>query len=236
MHDRSNWLGIIWDVDGTLADTSKLGYSSTLQVLQNNKLSAITEEDYHHGTRYATPDRFAWHVTGNPKDPIGIKLGNEFDSLYVDMVSKETAPLFKNIDDLLVELKKKDNICYGALSNACGAYVRAVLEVNEIDQLFNVQLGADEVSAPKPHPDGLLQCCQQLKLPPSQCVYIGDSPTDAEAALSAGMRAIGVTWGSHSADRVLAAFPVVAQTVKELKRKLENIGADTLSCKDDDIV
>jgi phosphoglycolate phosphatase-like HAD superfamily hydrolase len=198
-----------------------------LQVLKNNGIVSITTEDYHMGTRYTTPDRFAWHVTGNPKDPIGAVLGQQFDELYVSMVSPETAGFYSGMKELLLRLKDdhQDEIAFGALSNACGDYVRAVLKSNGVDGLFSVQLGADEVDAPKPHPEGLLKCCELLNLHPTQCVYIGDSPTDGQAAAAAGMRAIGVSWGSHPLSSLQNAFPIVAYEVSELQEHI----ADFLS-------
>jgi len=63
------------------------------------------------------------------------------------------------------------------------------------------------VPAAKPQPDGLWQVCRDLNhLDPSECVYIGDSPSDGGAAWSAGMRFIGVTWGSHSRESLESAW------------------------------
>ena len=45
-----------------------------------------------------------------------------------------------------------------------------------------VALGADEVAAAKPDPDGLLLCCERLGVNPASSVYVGDSPTDGQAA------------------------------------------------------
>jgi HAD superfamily hydrolase (TIGR01549 family) len=45
-----------------------------------------------------------------------------------------------------------------------------------------VALGADEVAAAKPDPDGLLLCCERLGVDPASSVYVGDSPTDGQAA------------------------------------------------------
>ena len=58
-----------------------------------------------------------------------------------------------------------------ALSNACGAYVRAVLAANGVSQHFAAQLGADDVPAPKPAPDGLLMCCSTLAVDPAQVIF-----------------------------------------------------------------
>ena len=47
---------------------------------------------------------------------------------------------------------------------------------------MQVALGADEVPAAKPAADGLLLCCERLGVDPASSVYVGDSPTDGQAA------------------------------------------------------
>lgn len=66
--------------------------------------------------------------------------------------------------------------------------MRAVLSANNVSNIFEVQLGADEVPASKPNPDGLLLICRLMgDANPAHCIYIGDSPTDGQAATAAGM-------------------------------------------------
>ena len=93
------------------------------------------------------------------------------------MVSCQSAPLYSGIRELLYSLKSKNNIKYCALSNACSGYVRRVIQENSLDDIFSVYLGADEVPKEKPFADGLLTLCQMVDLLPSECVFIGDSPT-----------------------------------------------------------
>lgn len=89
------------------------------------------------------------------------------------------------MDKLLCSLP--GHIKLGALTNACVAYAEEVLRVNDnVKERFQAIHGADSVPAPKPMPDGLLMCCKELGLEPSECVYIGDSPSDAVAAQAAG--------------------------------------------------
>jgi hypothetical protein len=83
--------GVLFDIDGTLADSWKLGFDATQVVLQNNGIAAITEEIYHDYTKYCTPDRLARHAGFVPEDghvffSVGQKLGREFDDLYVNLV------------------------------------------------------------------------------------------------------------------------------------------------------
>ena len=209
--------GVLFDVDGTLSDSSKLGFDATVAVLEKNGHCAITMDDFHQGTQYTTSARFSWHITGDTGDPIGEVLGREFDDMYVELVSKDTAAFYAGIKDMLQDIADAyPHAVYGALSNACGEYVRRVCTANEVGQTFRVQLGADEVHKPKPFPDGLLQCCASINLDPTHCMYIGDSPTDGQAARAANMPSIGVTWGSHAADKVRANFDVTVDTVADL--------------------
>jgi len=61
---------IIFDIDGTLVDSWKLGYDATLVVLKNNQLPLINEETYHEYTKYSTPQRLARHAGLKPSSRI----------------------------------------------------------------------------------------------------------------------------------------------------------------------
>lgn len=231
---------IIFDIDGTLADSWKLCFDATQVVLENNNLPTITTEIYHQCTRYSTPHRLAIHaglsLEDDNFDSVGNRLGQEFDDLYVGLVSKQTAGFYNGIDQVLQKImttkRVADNdssakeIKLACLTNACVAYAHAVLKVNSFvgdnadtvlyEKFLSIH-GADSVPAPKPEPDGLYQICKELNVQPENAVYVGDSPSDALAADAAGMPSIGVTWGSHSEEGVRkAAFTYVATSIDEL--------------------
>lgn len=214
---RTNRRAILWDVDGTLCDSFKLGFESTKTVLEKNGYRHITADEYHAGTRLTTPRRLAWHATGDPDNALGIDLGKQFDDLYVTLVGLDTAPCYAGINSLVEDISKTyEHSAQGALSNACGAYVRAVLSANRINSIFSIQYGADDVPAAKPCPDGLLKCCNELEITPSMAVYIGDSPSDGEAAKAAGMYGVGVSWGSHPITSLNGKFDLIVHSVDEL--------------------
>lgn len=225
---------LIWDIDGTLADSWKLGFDATLEVLERNNIPSITEEVYHYHTRYSTPDRLARHAGLEPGDAdyhsVGTRLGAQFDNLYVGLVSTTTAGFYPGIHELLQDIP--DVVALGALTNACVDYAHAVFRVNSVpddqrrrySERFRSVKGADNVPKPKPNPDGLFEVCKELAVDPSKCIYIGDSPSDAMAAHNAGMRAIGVLWGSHSKESLLKApFSVLCETVDDLREALKLI-------------
>lgn len=237
---------IIFDIDGTLADSWKLGFEATLVVLKNNNIPLIDEATYHECTKFSTPQRLARHAGLQPVESApgkklddtetqqqalfestGQKLANEFDELYVGLVSTETAGYFDGIRDLLQKIMSSPSTKVGCLTNACVAYAHAVLKVNDDKDLGLVKgcksvHGADTVPAPKPEPDGLYQVCEELGVSPSEAVYVGDSPSDGLAAKASGMPSVAVTWGSHSEESLKnAPFDYYASTPQELCRILK---------------
>ena len=55
-----------------------------------------------------------------------------------------------------------------------------------------------EVARPKPYPDGVIKILETLLIKPEEALYLGDSPLDAEAAKSAGVRFTLTLWDSPS--------------------------------------
>jgi len=64
---------------------------------------------------------------------------------------------------------------------------------------FNVDflLGSGKIPFKKPHPAPLLYACRTFKLYPWECLYVGDMPTDLEAAEWSGMHGVYARYGLH---------------------------------------
>ncbi|KAL7495329.1 hypothetical protein ACHAWT_003743 [Skeletonema menzelii] len=153
---RNGIRGIIFDIDGTLADSWNLGYQATLTVLtdhhnKNNEEQhtpetyPLTAEEYHYGCRFTTPERLARHVGLEPGhesfESVGEDLGARFDDYYVKLVDKTTAGFYEGIGAMLVKLhsgnddnndenSSSSGVQLGALTNACVEYAHAVLKAN----------------------------------------------------------------------------------------------------------
>lgn len=262
-NDVDKVLGVIFDIDGTLANSWNLGYQATLTVLADYsnvytpQTYPLTPEEYHFGCRYTTPERLARHVGLEPNNltftSVGNELGRKFDEHYVRLVDKTTAGFYNGIGDLLVKLHRgsrsnggnydaSNGVKLGALTNACVEYAHAVLKANclrecppdssvntkdndSIYHRFSSIHGANSVPRPKPYGDGILQCCEEMDIPPSRVIYVGDAPTDARAAVNAQCRAaIGVLWGSNDEECLEQekGFTVLVKDVEELGRAIEN--------------
>jgi HAD superfamily hydrolase (TIGR01509 family) len=63
-----------------------------------------------------------------------------------------------------------------------------------LEAFFEVVITGDEVTSPKPHPEGILSAMQQMKANPAQTIYVGDSNVDVIAGRAAGLTTVGVDW------------------------------------------
>jgi 2-phosphoglycolate phosphatase len=79
------------------------------------------------------------------------------------------------------------------------------LRISGLLSSFALVLGGDSVPRKKPAPDPVLKAAEGLGVSPRECVLVGDTEVDVQAARQAGARSIGVTWGYGSRTSLEAA-------------------------------
>jgi phosphoglycolate phosphatase len=70
---------------------------------------------------------------------------------------------------------------------------------------FDFVIGQQEGRPVKPNPYPALQAATHLRMPPSDCLFLGDSGVDMETARLAGMFPVGALWGFRWQDELEAA-------------------------------
>jgi len=94
----------------------------------------------------------------------------------------------------------------------------AVLRRCRIRGLFRSVVGNERAGRPKPHPDLMHLALEELGVPASQTLLVGDGTHDVEMGRGAGVRTCGVAWGVHEAERLSAAGAVhVVHSMTELR-------------------
>ena len=83
-------------------------------------------------------------------------------------------------------------------------------------------VAGDDVTKPKPDPEGVLSTLTSFDLPPNApAAFIGDAAADIVAGKAAGLMTIAVTWGSPDHDELFATEPdVICSTVPDLATAL----------------
>jgi phosphoglycolate phosphatase len=90
------------------------------------------------------------------------------------------------------------------------------LAATGLGPLFTATRCADQTH-PKPHPAMLLELAEELDAPLERMLMIGDTTHDLQMAASAGVAAIGVTYGAHPREQLAALRPIaLADSVTQL--------------------
>jgi pyrophosphatase PpaX len=76
------------------------------------------------------------------------------------------------------------------------------LRLAGLETAFDVVVGADEVTSPKPHAEPVLLALERLGRRPAEAVFIGDSRHDIESGRAAGVKTAAVLWGPFDRDHL----------------------------------
>lgn len=112
-------------------------------------------------------------------------------------------PLFDGIADLLATLHG-NGWRLGVATGKSDRGLSNVLANHGLAHLFCTLQTADRHPS-KPHPSMLEQALADAMATPEQAVMIGDTQYDIAMARNAGVRAIGVGWGYHTAQELIGA-------------------------------
>lgn len=190
---------VIYDHDGTLVDSLRVVVAATNRVLLANGHAEEPPEVVVAGMVLATGPRLGHHA-GTADRAVQARLAAEFYA-----AARELGPLHARAYDgipSVVAAFAARGIGQAVVSNNEGAVVRIIMRHLGMAQHFGALYGEDDVPAPKPDPRGIIQAAAALGVELADCVFIGDSENDSDAARAAGVRSIGVTWGIHPRARM----------------------------------
>ena len=208
------WSTVLFDLDGTLADTIPLIIAS----YQHAFREVLQEE---------VDDVRARSWIGRPlldallqESPTH---GHELDRVYREWNLANTERLilaFDGVRELLHALAAADVRSAVVTSKRRGAAALALQHVG-LDGLIEIAAGLEDTTEHKPQPGPLLHGAALLGVEPADCVYVGDATVDVLAARAAGMAAVAVTWGAGEREDLLATEPDhLCETVAELQALL----------------
>jgi phosphoglycolate phosphatase len=153
-------------------------------------------------------------------------LRGEIDRTYRDTyrAAREAGelvePLYEGIAALLAGLEG-DGWLLGVATGKSLRGLEHCLAMHGLRRHF-VTLQTADLHPSKPHPAMLEAALAEAGAAPESAVMIGDTSYDMQMALAAGVRALGVDWGYHSAAELKAAGAAqVAASVDHLKELLQ---------------
>ena len=184
---------VLFDLDGTLADTSKDMCNALNIVLSRNRFKPVDclELKTHISRGAVGVIEYASQVNRRSIDSSLLRA--EFLQEYSDKCFVHT----KMIDDMekLIDHMNNIQISWGIVTNKHSKYVNKILKGLSIDDKVACLITGDMVSEPKPNPEGLLEASKIAGINPSECIYVGDDERDILAGRSAGMYTVAADFG-----------------------------------------
>ena len=201
---------IIFDLDGTLADTEPLHFAAFKEVLSQEGIELTEEEYYKHLIGYTDHDCFAAVLKdrGHKAD----------DAAVVDLARRKAMSYQRMIAD-------RDLLYPGAVDfvNRCAARgpiavatgtlrdeAELILTGPGLRKLFAEVVAAEDVEHGKPAPDIFLATLKRLNstmsppLKAEECLVLEDTGAGIEAARSAGMKVLALKHSAPAEELALA--------------------------------
>jgi len=200
--NSSPYKAVLFDLDGTLINSLHDIADSMNRVLEKKGYRTHDYDAY----RYFI-GRGLYNLVGSTL-PEAEKTEQNIRNLYQELLRDyevnllQKTVLYRGIPELLNELVSK-NIRLTILSNKADNFTKTIAAELLKSWPFEVVLGSGDNVPRKPDPTGALMVCESLQLEPSDFLYIGDTSTDMQTAIAAGMYPVGVTWGFRTRDELL---------------------------------
>jgi pyrophosphatase PpaX len=205
---------VIFDLDGTIVDSVELIIISFQHAIREVLGREISRED-----------SIAW--VGRPLREQMVLFSpehaDELVNVYREFNHREHDRMLKLYDGILHLLDGLLNAGakLGLVTSKSRYTTQMAFDLTGIESYFDATVCADESPGNKPSPEPILACLEQLGIAAADAAYVGDSPSDIQAARAARVHAIGVTWGVFASATLEAEKPdTLVHTIPELAEVL----------------
>lgn len=184
---------VLFDLDGTLADTARDLGGALNRLLAEENLPVLPLE------------RVRPYVSGGARALIGCGFGLKpedagyerlrlrFLDHYESAICVDTV-LFDGVAQLLEGLEQR-SIAWGVVTNKSERFAASVVAALGLAQRCNCLIGGDTAARPKPAPDPLLLACERIGVAPANTLYVGDDLRDVQSGKAAGTGTVAAAWG-----------------------------------------
>lgn len=178
----SKYALLIFDFDGTLVDTAPDIADSANAVLKAMSLPPKTLADAEHAIGRGVHDLMTKLMPASAADRIEEAV-TRFRAHYAEHLVVRSKPYPGTRESLEKDLS---GIAKAVVTNKPHLLAMRVLEILKMDHLFSPVIGTGGDFPAKPDPSAVEHVIRKAGCTPSQTLFIGDSPIDAETAKRAG--------------------------------------------------
>ncbi|MGH3743845.1 MAG: HAD family hydrolase [Mycobacteriales bacterium] len=185
--------GVLFDVDGTLVDSSYIHAVCWWQAFRQAGYDVLTSS-IHRAVGMGS-DRLVPHVLGDDVDADASALSDAHAAIY-----STWWPALRALPSAatLVHRAKVAGFTTVLATSASERELAVLREVLGADEWIDHATNASDSDATKPAPDLVEVALAKASLEPGDATFVGDAVWDVHAANSAGVRCIGLECGGSS--------------------------------------
>jgi len=184
---------VLFDLDGTLADTAPdLAFALNELLLENNKTALPLEmirPVVSHGGKAIIELGFGISANNSEFEV----LRQRFLDIYLVNIVNQTT-LFEGIAEVLTQIESK-NLNWGIVTNKPAWLTAPLMEQLKLTNRAVSIISGDTLQQCKPHPAPMLLASKEAGSEATECLYVGDAERDIIAGNNAGMKTLVALYG-----------------------------------------
>lgn len=187
---------IVWDFDGTLADTLALALTTYNALASRHGFRPVDDPAVVRGM--STRLFLKQHGISLVRLPFLLQ-----EYLAATRSHMAEIRLFDGLGDLLRTLQVR-GYRQGVLSSNSSENVRTCLRVNGVEDVFGFLVGYPRLFGKG---RAIRKLLKSERIEPTEFLYVGDETRDMEAARQAGVDMAAVSWGFHTREQLSKEAP-----------------------------
>lgn len=193
----SELYGLIFDVDGVIADTEAVNAKVTARVFEELfGLKGVRDEDFAVGIGRGDEEyvRAGARAHGLELSDEQAKAGTRLrEKYFMDALAKAPLPVFAGVLELMDAALASGNFRLAIATSGSFEKSRAIVKSVKVPYEKMVHITGSDVKRRKPAPDLFLLAAERMGIEQGRCVVIEDAPDGVRAAKAAGAKCIAVT-------------------------------------------
>ncbi len=193
---------VIFDCDGTLSDSRATIATSIQQAFSRQGLPIPSPREIDRRIGLSL-EEFVQDLCGDREVDVAELVAHYRQHARAHLSQTGADPLFPGAIETLRRLRD-EGILLAIATGKSRRGLQALLRAHDLSTSFAVLQTSDDAPS-KPHPAMVEQALEQSGVSATEAVMVGDTVFDMGAAANAGVAAIGVSWGYHRTQELLAA-------------------------------
>lgn len=197
---------ILFDVDGTIVDSQNIIFEGFARSFASLGHPAPRRENVLQIIGRSLPEATATLLGLAESDPLVTEAVVAYKAAFQDLrrIAESYEALYPQARETIDALRARPDVVLGIATGKSRRGVRAIIDAHGFEGIFATIQTADDHPS-KPHPSMIVTAMAETGITADRTLMIGDSSYDMLMARSAGVAALGVSWGYQGVDQLTSA-------------------------------